>query len=380
MRNSFIAIVLSGVSVTAMAGSRDQAKRIHDRVAGIPPSEAVLTQMAALIDQGNAKGAAAVAIENEAFLKITVKNLATTWTTMEKSVDAPLNDYSATVIGFVRDDLDVRRLTSDDLIYTAADGLTGVAVYSPLNNTHYANFEAGTFSYKTQLVQKPQATTTTHGVAAGVLTLRGFGETYYQAGTNRRAFEAVVNTFLCKKMEQMHDVTRPDGYVRRDVDRAPGGNPVEYRNKCAGCHSGMDPLSKAFAHIDFVPIGTTGSRIVYDEATIPAKLLRNADTFPGGYEYKDDQWVNMWTEGQNAVYGWKGAATGAGLKSFGEMIAATDRFGDCMAETVFARVCLHPATTDSEKVAFKKMTADFKAGGYKMKGLFADSAVACMGE
>ena len=46
--------------------TRAQAKRIHDRVAGVPPSAAVLDQMEALIDAGNGVQAAYVAMENAA--------------------------------------------------------------------------------------------------------------------------------------------------------------------------------------------------------------------------------------------------------------------------------------------------------------------------
>jgi hypothetical protein len=36
----------------ALAGSREQARRMHDRLAGVPPSDAVLTQMASDIAGG----------------------------------------------------------------------------------------------------------------------------------------------------------------------------------------------------------------------------------------------------------------------------------------------------------------------------------------
>ena len=45
----------------AWAGSREQARRLHDRLAGVPPTDAVLTQMAADIDANNATAAAQLA-------------------------------------------------------------------------------------------------------------------------------------------------------------------------------------------------------------------------------------------------------------------------------------------------------------------------------
>ena len=51
----FVELLLVGliaitVSSTTSASPREQAKRIHDRLAGIPPSETVLQQMEADVD------------------------------------------------------------------------------------------------------------------------------------------------------------------------------------------------------------------------------------------------------------------------------------------------------------------------------------------
>ena len=40
---------------------------------------------------------------------VTLKNFATPWTNRDQTVFAPLNDYTATVIGMVRDDVHVQR-------------------------------------------------------------------------------------------------------------------------------------------------------------------------------------------------------------------------------------------------------------------------------
>src|SRR3954454_21428407 len=44
-----LACLLACVASAASANDRDKAKRIHDRIAGVPPSEAVLDQMTALM-------------------------------------------------------------------------------------------------------------------------------------------------------------------------------------------------------------------------------------------------------------------------------------------------------------------------------------------
>ena len=58
----------------ALAGDleRRQAKRIHDRLAGIPPSESVLDAMETAIVSGNAIGAAIMAMDNGAFYNVLI--------------------------------------------------------------------------------------------------------------------------------------------------------------------------------------------------------------------------------------------------------------------------------------------------------------------
>ena len=58
-----LACLLAGVAIAASANDRDQAKRIHDRIAGVPPSEATLDQMEAMVTGGNPTGAALIATQ-----------------------------------------------------------------------------------------------------------------------------------------------------------------------------------------------------------------------------------------------------------------------------------------------------------------------------
>ena len=68
---------------TALATERDQAKRIHDRIAGVPPTASVLDAMQADIEVGNTSDAAYRAMEHSAFYDVTLKNLAAPWTNEE---------------------------------------------------------------------------------------------------------------------------------------------------------------------------------------------------------------------------------------------------------------------------------------------------------
>src|SRR5688572_22384200 len=100
-----LACLLACAAVSASANERDQAKRIHDRIAGTPPSTATLDAMEALVAGGNPLGAANIATQAASFYNVTLKNMAVPWTNRDQSVFAPLNDYVATFIGMVRDDV-----------------------------------------------------------------------------------------------------------------------------------------------------------------------------------------------------------------------------------------------------------------------------------
>jgi hypothetical protein len=43
-----VGLFAAGMMAPAHAGNREQARRIHDRLAGVPPTDAVLQQMALL--------------------------------------------------------------------------------------------------------------------------------------------------------------------------------------------------------------------------------------------------------------------------------------------------------------------------------------------
>src|SRR5512134_2518349 len=92
-------VLLSSVALPAGAGPREQAKRLHDRLVGLPPDAATLDAMAARIASGDELGAAHLAMQDPAFYTTSLKNWVTPWTNVERSVFAELNDYSATVIG-----------------------------------------------------------------------------------------------------------------------------------------------------------------------------------------------------------------------------------------------------------------------------------------
>ena len=96
-----LAGLLSAVLATsANAGDREKVKRIYDRLAGVPPTAAVMLELEAAmlgsnpacagyaltgIDAG-AECAAYIAMENTNFYNVTLKNFAAPWTNRDRSV------------------------------------------------------------------------------------------------------------------------------------------------------------------------------------------------------------------------------------------------------------------------------------------------------
>src|SRR5690606_19754239 len=105
------------LAVGVQAGPREQAAQIHNRVAGVPPSEEVLLEMSQSIADDDVEAAVLTAMESETFYSVTLKDMATPWTNRDQDHFAPLNDYTATFIGMVKDGLDLRGLLYEDIIY-----------------------------------------------------------------------------------------------------------------------------------------------------------------------------------------------------------------------------------------------------------------------
>ncbi|MEJ2394355.1 MAG: hypothetical protein P8Z77_06130, partial [Candidatus Thiodiazotropha sp.] len=284
----------------AVAGPREQAKRMHDRLAGVPPTDATLQQMETLISAGNALDAALIAVEHPDFYNVTLKNWVTPWTNEEKTVFAPLNDYTATVIGMVRDDIDFREILSGDILYLGPDSLPA---YSNSNNNHYETMESQGLNLKDVLVATTQSSVTglPSDATAGVITTRAAARAFFIDGTNRAMFSYTMLNHLCRDLETIKDPTRPSDRVRQDAARSPGGDSRVWFNNCLGCHAGMEPLAEAYAYYDFdyptppdgadetayfdmgqmVYIGPGSSS--YVPGVVQPKYLINSNNFKDGY-------------------------------------------------------------------------------------------------
>ena len=397
---SLLFVALLSVSFSLYAGPREQAKRIHDRIAGVPPDETILTSMAAAITANDATGAAEMALGHPAFYDVTLKNFITPWTNEEQTVFAPLNDYTATVVGIVRDEFDFRRILYDNIIYVGNDSL-GLPAYSNSNNAHYEALELQGHSLKDYLVQADQSVVTGLSASAtsGVVTSRAAAQAFFIDGTNRAMFRFTMLNHLCTDLEQIKDPTRAHDRVRQDVSRSPGGDSRIFMNACVGCHAGMDPMAQAYAFYEYEydteadPDGENGSLVFNDVGfvdpdtgtRVQGKYLINANNFKYGFVTADDRWDNYWRNGPNALLKWdtlnQGLASfGNGAKSLGVELANSEAFASCQVEKVFENVCFRPPENGADRTQIANMVTSFKGSNYNLKQVFVESAVYCMGD
>ena len=388
-----LAVLASGQQAFANPTSRAQARRMYDRLTGTPPSPELLNDLESRIDNlgGSEAARSTVALQyildkdsprSKDFYSVTLKNFASPWTNRDQSIFAPLNDYTATVIGMVRDDLDFRGVLSEDIVYVG-NGVT--PAYSPTSNAHYDALESNSVDLRLALVRTTQSSLNglPPAATAGVITSRAASEAFFIDGTNRAMFRFTLLNHLCRDMEQVHDTSLPPDRIRQDVTRSPGGDSSVFNNNCIGCHSVMDSMAQAFAYYDF---DETVGRLVYTPGQVQPKYLINSDNFKPGYVTPNDAWDNrIWLREEKQVESLRVIGfskdlphSGSGAKSLGQELAASNAFAQCQVEKVFRAMCFRsPASTD-DIGRIKSFTGTFKNGG-NLKQVFADVAAYCAG-
>ncbi|GMQ83951.1 MAG: hypothetical protein BMS9Abin06_0698 [Gammaproteobacteria bacterium] len=371
------------LALPAAAGSREQAKRMHDRLTGVQPTAQVLDRMETEITNVDPTAAAMIAMDgpnnpnSKYFYTVTLKNFATPWTNEAQDVFAPLNDYTALVIGMIRDDVPFNQLLSASFTYVGDPGL-GLSPVSPGNNDHYAELEANgiDLSLKANLDQAPQ----TIAAPAGVFTTRAAARAFFIDGTNRAMFRFTLLNHLCKDMEEVNDPTGTPDRIRQDASRSPGGDSRIFMNSCIGCHIGMDPMTQAFAYYDFVY--TAGNedagQLVYTPNLVQPKYLINANNFKSGYVTPNDNWDNYWRSGPNANLGWDStlSGSGSGAASMGAELANSVAFARCQVTKAYRSVCL--GEPDQSQV--DTLLTAYNTNNKSMKQVFASAATQCMGD
>ena len=390
-------IFLLSFTIHSKATTLEQAKQLHDRIVGVPASATTLNEMVTLLNNNKAIEAAYKAMENPHFYSTTLKLFATPWTNREQDIFAELNDYSATVIGIVRDDIDFRQILQADVTYVGKSELA-LPAYNKNNNAHYQALEDQAINLADNLIAQPQSSLNglPSNATAGVLTSRAAAKAFFYLGTNRAMLRFTLMNHLCTDLEALKDNSLPTDRIRQDVTRSPGGDSRLFINNCSSCHTGMEPLAQAFAYYDYQfdqendPSGEQGaitynSEGMLDAKTglrVQAKYHKNATSFPFGYVTPDDQWENYWRQGVNQKLGWdiNLPGKGTGMKSLGEELANSQAFAQCQVKKVFKAVCLRPAESNADLTKINAITASFKENNYQLKRVFAEVGNYCMGE
>jgi hypothetical protein len=376
------ALALLAANALAANPNADQATRIYNRIAGVPPSAAQLSTMTAT----DAVSAALVATNDPAFYNNTIRNLAAPWTNRDQSVFVPLNDYTATVIGMVKDNVPFNTLLSADLVYIG-DSASGVPAYSAGNNAMYLALDANNVDLSVHLVASTQSAQSGIPAAAtaGVMTTRGGASAFFINGTNRAMFRFTMLNHLCNDLQLVMDTTRPPDRIRQDVTRSPGGVSTLFLNNCIGCHSGMDPMAQAFAFYNFTGTDATMTdtvgTIVYTAGQVQPKYSINNTNFPQGFVTMDDSWNNRWRSGPNYILGWSATLPGSGngAKSLGQELESSATFASCQVTRVFKDVCLRAPNTTADFTQINSMISSFQSHNYSLRQVFAEGAAYCMG-
>ncbi len=386
------ALALLSAGANAQPVTADQAVRMYHRIAGIPPTAAELQQM---LQAPNAVAAALIATNDPKFYNDTIRNMAAPWTNRNQSVFVPLNDYTATVIGMVRDNVPFNTVLSADILYVG-DGTSGEGAYSPDNNNMYINLDAANADLSVHLKKTTQSSLTgiPSTAVAGVITTRGAASAFFVNGTNRAMFRFTMINHLCNDLPTVMDTTRPPDRIRQDVTRSPGGVSTLFLTNCIGCHSGMDPMAQAFAYYNFsYPASEVGAtawpigQIVYTPGQTQPKYHINNANFPQGFNTPDDSWTNRWRSGPNQNLGWSASLSGSGqgAQSLGTELESSAAFASCQVTRVFKTVCYRaPAASSLESPSgdgaqIQSMITSFQSNSYSLRQVFAEAAAYCKG-
>jgi hypothetical protein len=380
---------------TEITAHRSRARKLFKALTGValPIDDKRLKEMETKIAGAKEADAVKVATADPLFYRVRVSEFAKKMSNHQETVRVPLNDFTATIIGVVRDSdtTSAKELLTGNFFYRGKTGygLPMVEMTDFINsNNHYADIETKGLdpalvlervNGQRTVANNARTTVINHPDPAGLLTSRSFMEAHAVAGTNRRLIEYAFRQFMCKAITDWADNSAPDDHVGRDIDRLPGGSNVKFQTTCKSCHGQMDALRPAFAKVDFIRDVAGGvTRAVYvtdtssspSEANVASKFARNSNVFPQGYAVKDTKFVNYATEGANHDgFGWRGSMQGQGLKEFGAMVAESQGFSRCLVRRVFASVCRRDPTLLEEPIV-RRIADDFEQKGYHLRGLF----------
>lgn len=389
-----------------------RAQNIYQRLTGVktPIVNPVLKDMEKLLLLNDTIGAAAIATSQASFYNITVRDFAARMSNRDETINTPLNDFTATVIGAVRDESNAKSLLTDNMVYVA-DTKKASVPSDDINdilksNNHYQALDTGRFDLSKVLVRTTQKVfdgkiAVENPTPAGLLTTRQWAAAHAIAGTQRRMVEYTFREFLCMPIDRVADNTGPDNVVGRDIDRFPGGSYAKFTSTCRSCHTIMDGFRPAFSQITFNSNMLMNTVVMSSVKTqeeedmgkgvwtsdepgasyVVGKLNKNKEVFPSGKVTTSDSWVNNAVYGSNqSTFEWT-KTSGKGITEFGKLISESAQFPKCMAQRVFKSVCKRePASSEDNLI--KQAAAEFaKNRNFNLKYLFQKIATSdeCLG-
>lgn len=375
------------------SNSLDKAMTIYQRLSTkVSLQHPDILKMKSLIEQNKLKEAALVATESDNFYNVVIRDFAAKMSNRELDPSAPLNDFTATIIGIARDDIDAREMLTGDFYYSGLKSSPLAEVERDIvrSNTHFQNMDSNFTNLRKALFKHPKQRAIVTGNlaelpdAAGVITSRAFMSAHAGGGTNRRLVEFSFNQFLCSEIDEWKTGTEWS-YIGRDIPR---GEP--FSTKCSLCHGPMDAMRPAFAYVDFIQLSATDGALNYKkiyndtndsvEKFIPDKFRRASEAAPGGHKVRDSVWENL-TEisPKNADYfKWRSAMNGQGMKDFGKMLSESRAFSKCMAKRAFETVCYESFPQDKallERLADKFEEKSQGKNAYSLKNLFSEIVI-----
>jgi len=216
----------SALALQATDIQKQDAKFIMERITGVKwaADNPVMVQATQMIVAGNRVGAAALAVQQAQFLNVTIKSFGLQMSTREETIRIPLNDFTASIIGVTRDEIDARQLLFGNFYYVGdpaklpanldnvVANLNSLGSEVLRSNDHYMALDNPRVNIGDVLIRitgQRIFQSESNGAynlvlnpdPGGVLNSRAFLEAHAIAGTNRRLVEYTMRQFACLPIE-----------------------------------------------------------------------------------------------------------------------------------------------------------------------------------
>ncbi len=388
---SFMFLLMGAVFQASAEVPSELAESYFQRVTGYRPSQRELNEL----DQGDEDSF----FESLFALPVFYNNrLASFVSKMSDTDENPFeneDDFQATVLLAISSNIDFRKVFTNQFSIEGpginTNSLT-VIVPDPLYyklglrydslhemvSTHQLRFYDKNEIDRSQFVNDFDQDSNIYqiGYYDGIFTTYGFGQRFMNAGTNRRAIEAIYEILLCSPIESYKDSTLDAFYIAPDIDKAPSGDPYHFENDCSACHASLDAQRGGLAKIQYVESNNVGGRVgVMAYLTPLSKYNRNPKKW-GGFITASDEWENpLTTPIHQERFGWRGPTHGRGVLSFASMIVNSEIFQTCMTEKIAAEFCDRPRESmknSSDMETVRQIGGRFRDGHYKLKSLIKD--------